>query len=501
MWRQRHTAAWNVIGFLLLPRRRARLCACCVLTLTAALLYSLWPPEVVPHVLLRILGRMHQRVHWIDFAHDQTQMLAFPPAQPTPPADWEVAEASFESGAIRWRYELGAALGQWQCGSSGSSGGMRFELLPSGTGPYVGFSSAITEQLLTVLVLPSARHCCRACGANVAAAAAAAATGGSSGLLCGGFIFTPGRRCYLTRYVPPQAAATPELMLTGVPGLLSGIALRPAALSAALRPQPRNDTDGRPAEVQPLHPVFPAQLLSELDALQSTAPATFGAWGRSRIERRQSRAALLAAMAQLRKSRLGGHIDTPASELAGESLSEALRRHSSDDADVFGRRPRHWLLTAGIDCCGHSKLLNAATGLAFAGFDALITMDRSDYLPPFRREYERMLLHQPRGAGYWVWKPYFLLRVLLELAQPGDWVFYSDAGVRFEQGADLWREKERRFLAELHGGGQDVLVYAEGSPELRHTKVATFIMISTGSVTEIPLRFYSFHLRFLSWQK
>lgn len=39
----------------------------------------------------------------------------------------------------------------------------------------------------------------------------------------------------------------------------------------------------------------------------------------------------------------------------------------------------------------------------------------------------RDILSQPRGAGYWLWKP-FLIRQMLERSQPDDIVFYCDAG-------------------------------------------------------------------------
>lgn len=40
------------------------------------------------------------------------------------------------------------------------------------------------------------------------------------------------------------------------------------------------------------------------------------------------------------------------------------------------------------------------------------------------------ILKQDRGAGYWLWKPYFILKVL-QSSQDGDIVVYTDAGVEF----------------------------------------------------------------------
>lgn len=43
----------------------------------------------------------------------------------------------------------------------------------------------------------------------------------------------------------------------------------------------------------------------------------------------------------------------------------------------------------------------------------------------------RSLLDQPRGAGYWVWKPFLILDTMVRRAAEGDVVIYADAGVEF----------------------------------------------------------------------
>lgn len=40
------------------------------------------------------------------------------------------------------------------------------------------------------------------------------------------------------------------------------------------------------------------------------------------------------------------------------------------------------------------------------------------------------VLKQGRGAGYWLWKPYFIFKALIN-AKDDDYVIYSDAGVEF----------------------------------------------------------------------
>ena len=70
---------------------------------------------------------------------------------------------------------------------------------------------------------------------------------------------------------------------------------------------------------------------------------------------------------------------------------------------------------------------NSVLGLAWSSFDASISLERHHFGAQFAAKYS-VLLHSDRGAGYWAWKPYFLLRVMLEIAEPGDFIFYSDSG-------------------------------------------------------------------------
>jgi hypothetical protein len=72
---------------------------------------------------------------------------------------------------------------------------------------------------------------------------------------------------------------------------------------------------------------------------------------------------------------------------------------------------------------------NAGTGLAIAGFDECRRFRRNDLDDDFARRFAH-ILRLPRGAGYWLWKPYILLKAL-ESASEGDFVAYADAGSVF----------------------------------------------------------------------
>lgn len=72
---------------------------------------------------------------------------------------------------------------------------------------------------------------------------------------------------------------------------------------------------------------------------------------------------------------------------------------------------------------------NRETGLLVGGFDECITWGRSDLDINFVRE-NRKILQRPRGAGYWLWKPYIIAKTLTKINH-GDLLFYSDSGALF----------------------------------------------------------------------
>ena len=77
---------------------------------------------------------------------------------------------------------------------------------------------------------------------------------------------------------------------------------------------------------------------------------------------------------------------------------------------------------------------NSWMGRHIGGFDKVYSFSPED----IQREYfenHREILSNPRGNGLWLWKPYFILRVL-EQCREGDLVFYADSGSFFLRGID-----------------------------------------------------------------
>jgi len=59
-------------------------------------------------------------------------------------------------------------------------------------------------------------------------------------------------------------------------------------------------------------------------------------------------------------------------------------------------------------------------------FDVVHSFGPKDIDSEFFQE-NKLILTQPKGAGYWAWKPYFLLKCF-QIMNDGDVLFYADAG-------------------------------------------------------------------------
>ena len=72
---------------------------------------------------------------------------------------------------------------------------------------------------------------------------------------------------------------------------------------------------------------------------------------------------------------------------------------------------------------------NASSGVAAGNFDDVWVRNRSSLDAAFVDK-NKAILAQPRGAGYWLWKPYIIARALREL-RDDDYLFYCDSGCLF----------------------------------------------------------------------
>ena len=78
------------------------------------------------------------------------------------------------------------------------------------------------------------------------------------------------------------------------------------------------------------------------------------------------------------------------------------------------------------------KLLNI-TASRYANIDEVIAWTRDDILNSDFYKKNQTILDNPRGAGFWAWKPYIILETLKKSAKD-DWVIYCDVGKPFRRG-------------------------------------------------------------------
>lgn len=133
-----------------------------------------------------------------------------------------------------------------------------------------------------------------------------------------------------------------------------------------------------------------------------------------------------------------------------------------------------------------SQLLNSQSGLA-AGFNTVYHMNRNEIDAEFLKKNEE-ILSEKRGVGYWLWKPYFINKIL-QTMEESDILFYADAGSVFV------RRMEPVFEAVISDPkGVVAFKLAGGHIEKRYTKRDVFKHMNLDHVdyTDTPQRMASF---------
>lgn len=100
-------------------------------------------------------------------------------------------------------------------------------------------------------------------------------------------------------------------------------------------------------------------------------------------------------------------------------------------------------------------------------FDKVVILSPKDIDRKFYTEHSK-ILKTKYGAGLWLWKPYSVNKVLNEIANVGDYVFYADAASFFIRDChyiiDVMKDKE-----------EDIFVCDNPTIEKQFTKEQTFI--------------------------
>lgn len=95
------------------------------------------------------------------------------------------------------------------------------------------------------------------------------------------------------------------------------------------------------------------------------------------------------------------------------------------------------------------------------GADVVYKFGLNDIEKDFK-EKNQDILAAPKGNGYWLWKPYFIYKVLKECKE-GDWIIYTDSSLYFNRNI-------QRYVDKLTGENKNFVVQRSKFPEKQFTK-------------------------------
>lgn len=79
----------------------------------------------------------------------------------------------------------------------------------------------------------------------------------------------------------------------------------------------------------------------------------------------------------------------------------------------------------------------------------------------------KSILQQKRGCGYWLWKPYFIYKTLLN-ANDNDWIVYADSGL-------YYRRNIKSYIVEIERDNIEFLTCITKFIEKAFTKMDVFV--------------------------
>jgi hypothetical protein len=118
-----------------------------------------------------------------------------------------------------------------------------------------------------------------------------------------------------------------------------------------------------------------------------------------------------------------------------------------------------------VHALNQDALVDSAAG---KGIDVVLAY-RLEHLSEEFRVQHRHILEQPRGAGYWLWKPY-IIRDGMDRAEEGDVVVYLDAGVLIHRHLEPLLEQARR---------RELMLVKNRHPNRPYVKRDCFVLTGT----------------------
>lgn len=119
----------------------------------------------------------------------------------------------------------------------------------------------------------------------------------------------------------------------------------------------------------------------------------------------------------------------------------------------------------------NAQIANTSSAYKNGKVDKVIEFSPNDIDFEFKSKYSN-ILNESRGAGLWLWKPYFCLKAL-EMMKEGDYIIYSDSGA-------IYLNDVRYFIKAMKKRNSDILCFDLGSghKERCYTQPKTFEILN-----------------------
>ena len=127
-----------------------------------------------------------------------------------------------------------------------------------------------------------------------------------------------------------------------------------------------------------------------------------------------------------------------------------------------------YAIAYGNDVFAKSRDYNLKTAVKKGKADKTIAYSPKDIDESFA-EQNKDILSQRRGNGYWLWKPYFILKTLNQI-EDGDYLMYADSGA-------VYQNPIQTLIDCMEQNGQNILCFYIGSTEKYWSKRDAFILL------------------------
>ena len=117
--------------------------------------------------------------------------------------------------------------------------------------------------------------------------------------------------------------------------------------------------------------------------------------------------------------------------------------------------------------------INKLTAIKFGKVDEYYSYKFDDIDLNFKKKNEDILSRE-RGNGYWLWKPYFILKTFKEKLNKGDYLIYTDAGIYYLDKV----EKIIKFMITIN---EDIWLNRLSILEKNYSKRDAFILLGADS--------------------